>query len=349
MFRSVIPTLRVKDASRSETFFRALGFQLVWDDQENPDSPRFLEMRRNRTSVFLSEHAGDGPFGISLYFVVQNAEELYAELQGKDITLAEQPYLTEWEHMVFEITDPDGNTLNFGSPVKPRPRRSKAPSTRSPRADGSSPDNPKTTRDENRPVAPTKTETALLPAFPGVDPEHIHVPGNPAECEAAVDEIFAAGVAGFDTEAKPTFRVGEQSGGPHVVQFSLTDRAFIFQLHRKECRKAASDLIASRQVMKVGFGLKNDRKQIRDQLGVQLNHVLDLDQIFRKLGYRGQIGVRGAMGALLNLNFPKSKSVTTSNWAAADLTPRQLLYAANDAFAALKIMEALQREGHLEE
>jgi ribonuclease D len=52
------------------------------------------------------------------------------------------------------------------------------------------------------------------------------------------------------------------------------------------------------------------------------------------------------MGALLQLGFKKSKSITTSNWAAPELRPAQLLYAANDAFAALKIMEALQARGH---
>ena len=45
----------------------------------------------------------------------------------------------------------------------------------------------------------------------------------------------------------------------------------------------------------------------------------------------------------------KSKSTPTSNWALRELTPRQLLYAANDSYAALKIMEALQAEGHLEQ
>ncbi|MGB6219866.1 3'-5' exonuclease [Haloferula sp.] len=197
-------------------------------------------------------------------------------------------------------------------------------------------------------MAPTKAETILLPAFPGLSPDQIHVPKTAPECEAAMQEIFAAGVVGFDTEAKPTFKVGEKSSGPHVVQFALTDSAYILQLHRKSCLKMAADLIASKQVLKVGFGLKNDHGQIRHRLGIQLNHVLDLDQVFRKLGYRGQIGVRGAIGALLNQSFPKSKSVTTSNWAAFKLTPRQLLYAANDAFAALKVMEALQAEGRLD-
>lgn len=196
-------------------------------------------------------------------------------------------------------------------------------------------------------TAPSKTETALLPPFTGLSLEQIHIPSSRSECHDAVDEILAAGIGGFDTEAKPTFRAGQKSGGPHVVQFSLTDKAFIFQLHHHECEKATSELIASTEVLKVGFGLQNDRGQIRHRLGIDLNHVLDLDQTFRKMGYRGQIGVRGAMGVLLKQCFKKSKSTTTSNWARPDLSPRQLTYAANDAYAALKIMEALELKGHL--
>ena len=198
-------------------------------------------------------------------------------------------------------------------------------------------------------TAPTKAETALLPPFEGVSPDQICVPETRRECRDAVEEILAAGTGGFDTEAKPTFRKGQRSTGPHVVQFALTDKAFIFQLHRDSCEAAAAELIASEEVLKVGFGLKNDHGQIRDRLGISLNQVLDLDQIFRRLGYRGQIGVRGAMGVLLEQCFKKSKSTTTSNWARPKLTSRQLHYAANDAFAALKIMEALREKGHLEE
>ncbi len=192
-----------------------------------------------------------------------------------------------------------------------------------------------------RPVAPTKMETALLPPFAGLPAEAILVPKGKAGCEAAAKEILKAGVAGFDTESKPTFKVGEKSGGPHVVQFALTDKAYIFQLHRPECLAVAADLIASEQVLKVGFGLRNDHVQIRNRLGVTLGAVLDLDHVFRKRGYRGQIGVRGAIAVVLNQGFPKSKTITKSNWAAPELTPRQLRYAANDAYGALKIMEGL--------
>jgi ribonuclease D len=94
-------------------------------------------------------------------------------------------------------------------------------------------------------------------------------------------------------------------------------------------------------VLKVGFGLRNDRGQIRSTLGVTVRAIVDLDHDFRKRGFKGQIGVRAAVGAVLNQSFRKSKRVTTSNWAAPVLTAAQLLYAANDAFAAFRVMEAL--------
>ncbi len=192
-----------------------------------------------------------------------------------------------------------------------------------------------------RPIAPSKAETALLEPFKGLTLEAIHIPRTVADFENASRAILAAGVAGFDTESKPTFSVGEKSEGPHVVQFALRDGAFIFQLHRRDCRHFVSDLLQSERVVKVGFGLKNDHGQIRAKFGIAPRAVVDLDHVFRKQGYARQIGVRAAVGVVLKENFPKSKSVTTSNWAASELSPRQLLYAANDAFAALRVMEGL--------
>lgn len=191
------------------------------------------------------------------------------------------------------------------------------------------------------PISSTEHPTADLPPFPGLSADRIHVPHTQAECEAAARDIIAAGVAGFDTEARPTFRAGEKSTGPHVVQFALTDRAYIFQLNRPATIPIVADLLASDRVLKVGFGLKNDHSQIRHRFGVPLHHVLDLDQTFRKRGHKNQIGVRRAIAEVLHQSFRKSRSITTSNWNAPVLTPNQLLYAANDAFAALKVMEAL--------
>ncbi|SDP67790.1 3'-5' exonuclease [Rhodoferax sp. OV413] len=190
-------------------------------------------------------------------------------------------------------------------------------------------------------IAPSKADTALLPPFPGLPLERILVPSTAAEFAAATADILAAGAVGFDTEAKPTFAPGEVSSGPHVVQFALRDKAYIFQLHWPDCRACLVQVLESEQVRKVGFGLEQDRGQLHARLDVTLRAVMDLNLVFRKQGYGSSMGVRAAVGVVLRQRFHKSKKTTTSNWAQPTLTPTQLLYAANDAYAALKVFEAL--------
>ena len=190
---------------------------------------------------------------------------------------------------------------------------------------------------------PSKDETALLPAFPALTLAQILVPATPDAFAAATAEILAAGVAGFDTEARPTFRVGDVSDGPHVVQFALADKAFLFQTRHAASHACLVELLQSASLLKAGFGLKSDNSQIRRKFGVQLAGVLDLDSIFRKDGYSGDMGVRAAVGLVLGQRFHKSKKVTTSNWALSELAPPQQLYAANDAYAAFKVLEALRQ------
>lgn len=190
-------------------------------------------------------------------------------------------------------------------------------------------------------VAPTKPEISLLEPFDGLTLERIHVPTSAEEFAAATAEIKAAGIVGFDTESRPTFVTGDVSEGPHVVQFSLHDKAYLFQVHRTEGLPYLIELLQSAQVIKVGFGLKSDGGQIFSKLGVKFGGVVDLNTVFRMNGYQKEIGVRTAVGLVFNQRFAKSKKATTSNWSQPQLTPQQMLYAANDAYAALKVLEAL--------
>jgi ribonuclease D len=193
-----------------------------------------------------------------------------------------------------------------------------------------------------RVLTPSKAESALLAPFIGLELSQIYVPVTVADFSAATAEIMAAGVVGFDTESKPIFDRGVVSDGPHVVQFALASRAYIFQLHHAISRDFLLAIFASDEVLKVGFGLRSDHREIRAKLGVTPQSVLDLNDIFRKLGHRGTTGARAAIAIVLNQKFHKSKAVTTSNWAQPVLTPKQLLYAANDAYAALRVLMALE-------
>jgi ribonuclease D len=193
-------------------------------------------------------------------------------------------------------------------------------------------------------TAPTKAEIALLEPFVGLTLESIHVPASKAEFASATAEIKAAGIVGFDTESKPTFVAGDISKGPHLVQFALLDKAYLFQLHQTEGHPFLIELLQSEQVIKVGFDLKSDRGHINAKLGIKLGGVVDLNMVFSMDGYQKHMGVRAAVGLVFNQRFPKSRKVSTSNWSQYQLTPQQLRYAANDAYAALKVLERLNRQ-----
>jgi ribonuclease D len=190
-------------------------------------------------------------------------------------------------------------------------------------------------------AGPGKAETDLMPPFEGLALNDIIIPDTKDAVSAAVAEIRAAGEAGFDTESKPTFKPGEVSSGPHLVQFALPDRAFLFQMHDRASRDAASLLLEDPALLKIGFGLGADRSQIHAKLGATLQSALDLDHLFRRRGYNSSLGARAAVGLVLGRNFRKSKSVTTSNWSLPRLSDAQKLYAANDAYAALCVYRAL--------
>lgn len=194
-------------------------------------------------------------------------------------------------------------------------------------------------------TAPPKTDTSLLPPFAGLTLQQIVLVATAADCVAAAEEILAAGEAGFDTEARPTFAPGAISSGPHVLQFALPDKAFIFQLPQLPDRQPLLQLLQADNLLKVGFELKSDRLQIHRRLGIRLAGALDLNGVFRRMGYAGSVGARSAVGLVLQQNFRKSKHVSTSNWALPQLSERQLLYAANDAFAALQVYRALKLAG----
>ena len=188
---------------------------------------------------------------------------------------------------------------------------------------------------------PSKEHIALLPEFERLGLDRISLVSTGAQAMAAREQLLAAKAWGFDTESKPTFKVGEQSDGPHVLQLSTAERAWVFQLHEPECRAIAADLLAQGGIVKAGFGLGDDRKRIVHKLGIEPQGILELNTIFRERGYRKDMGVKGAVAVLFGQRFIKSKKAATSNWANARLSEAQLVYAANDAYAAIRVWQAL--------
>lgn len=192
-----------------------------------------------------------------------------------------------------------------------------------------------------RHLTPGKEQIERLDPFERLSLGQIRVISTAPQAMSALQELDGVTALGFDTESKPTFAKFEASTGPHIVQLSTLDRAYIFQLEDAECRRAVALLLEAHGVIKAGFGLGDDRRRIVSKLGVDPQGVLDLNTVFRERGYRKDMGVRGAVAVVFNQRFIKSRKATTSNWANAQLQDSQIIYAANDAYAALRVFKAL--------
>lgn len=188
---------------------------------------------------------------------------------------------------------------------------------------------------------PSKEQIELLPPFERLGLDRVRLVSSAREAERACAELAQVPQLGFDTESKPTFRVGEVSDGPHIVQLATPEQAWVFQLHEPGCRARVAELLAYAGVTKAGFGLGDDRKRITAKLGVEPAQVLELNTVFRERGYRKDMGVKAAVAVLFQQRFMKSKKAATSNWAHPRLSEAQLLYAANDAWAAIRVLQAL--------
>jgi ribonuclease D len=191
------------------------------------------------------------------------------------------------------------------------------------------------------PPVPDKDAIALLPLFERLDLNRITLVRTGEQAQQAKIELAKAQAWGFDTESKPTFKVGETSDGPHVLQLATAERAWVFQLHDPACCNVAAHLLTLPNIAKAGFGLGDDKKRIVQKLGVEPAHVVELNTLFRARGYRKDMGVKAAVAVLFGQRFIKSKKASTSNWANERLSESQLIYAANDAYAAYGVWEAL--------
>jgi RNA polymerase sigma factor for flagellar operon FliA len=183
-----------------------------------------------------------------------------------------------------------------------------------------------------------------LPAYQGLSLAEVRMVASAADAEAALSELIKADAIGFDTESKPTFQKGEVSTGPHLVQLATDRHAYLFQIGMLTKDAAASSppiavlrtVLESREILKVGFGLGDDKRRLHAKLGIETNNVLDLATALRR-GERNAWGAKTAVERFFGQRLQKSRRITTTNWALPRLSEKQILYAADDAHVALRI------------
>jgi len=168
---------------------------------------------------------------------------------------------------------------------------------------------------------------------------HIHLIRRPEQVERAVRQLEKEKVLGFDTETRPTFRVG-QSHPPAVLQLVGEHAAYIFQLQHCCLPQALRRLLANPEIIKAGVALDRDVQELKKLASFTPAGFVDVGELARQAGCMNQ-GLRGL--ATLLLGFRISKKAQTSNWARGTLTRTQIEYAATDAWVARELYQKLQR------
>jgi ribonuclease D len=163
------------------------------------------------------------------------------------------------------------------------------------------------------------------------------------ELAKAREDLRSERVVGLDTETRPAFKKGEVYL-PCLVQAATARAVYLFQLSRLEVLPALAELLASPSVVKAGVGIANDMLQLKKVFPFTVENTLDLGVVARRRGM-GQSGVRNLAGMLLGLRIPKGNR--TSNWAAPQLSPAQINYAATDAWACRELYLKFESEGLL--
>lgn len=110
-----IPILRIFDIAKMREFYLDyLGFSVDWEHRFEPALPLYLQIRRGRAVLHLSEHHGDGTPGTALFVPCRGLEALAAELAGKAYGYA-RPAVERapWSARTLTVTDPFGNRLTF--------------------------------------------------------------------------------------------------------------------------------------------------------------------------------------------------------------------------------------------
>jgi catechol 2,3-dioxygenase-like lactoylglutathione lyase family enzyme len=104
------PILHVADARASIQWYAQLGFEVESQHAFGSDWPLYVRLRRGPAQLHLSEHRLDGGPVTHVYLYVEDVDAtIPAETVAGDCP---------WGMREARLTDPDGNEVRVGSPLR---------------------------------------------------------------------------------------------------------------------------------------------------------------------------------------------------------------------------------------
>jgi ribonuclease D len=171
----------------------------------------------------------------------------------------------------------------------------------------------------------------------------VHLVASAEDLGHAMEDIRAERVLGFDTETRPAFRKGEHHL-PCLVQAATARAVYLFPLQRMDFSAAVAEFLAAREIVKIGVSLAHDLRELKLVFPLQEASMLDAGTAVQRYGVE-QTGLRNLAALFLGFRIPKG--TRTSNWAARQLSPAQLTYAATDAWVCRELFLRFEALGLL--
>lgn len=170
-------------------------------------------------------------------------------------------------------------------------------------------------------------------SFPG----KIHLIHNNQELHAIAHKLESINEFGFDTETRPSFKKGE-SHPVALLQLATETDAYIIRLKHIKNFELIKNIFENPDVIKVGAAIKDDLKNLQKKFHFQPHGFIELQTVAKNKKLQN-IGLKGMAEEVLGATITKGPK--TTNWEAHELTEKQILYAATDAWIGLTLYKKL--------
>jgi ribonuclease D len=164
------------------------------------------------------------------------------------------------------------------------------------------------------------------------------------DLEVALADFRNERVVGLDTETRPSFRKGE-SYLPALLQAATARAVYLFPLRIADAFPLLAELLETSTITKAGVALAHDLRSLTQLFPFGHTNIVDLGKVAKRYGL-DQTGLRNLAGIFLGSRIPKGSK--TSNWAARELSPAQMTYAATDAWVCRELFLRFEALGLLE-
>lgn len=183
---------------------------------------------------------------------------------------------------------------------------------------------------------PTREEINAMPLCSWTG--RVQIIRTAAQWQAAEAKMREDGVLGFDTETRPTFRKGKINA-PALIQIATADTVYLTQLGWLPFGALQAPLLADSAIIKAGVGIADDMKALAAVHPFTPAGIVDLGKMAKSHNLPSQ-GLRTLAASLFGWRI--SKGSQCSNWSARQLSPRQITYAATDAWIGREIYIRLE-------